>query len=99
MEDNVELSTLSSNSNLDRSKLSFTISTTRHYSYFSDEQTEGPSVDPNALNNDGSAKSLDPKKSTIGQRRAPQSKKVRLKLDFFFESKENAYRKDSVHKK
>ncbi|CAF1295295.1 unnamed protein product [Adineta ricciae] len=39
------------------------------------EQTEGPSVDPDALNNDGSAKSLDPKKSTIGQRRAPQPKK------------------------
>jgi hypothetical protein len=41
-----------------------------------EQQTEGPSVDPNALTNDGSSKSLDPKKSTIGQRRAPQAKKV-----------------------
>ncbi|CAF4844510.1 unnamed protein product, partial [Rotaria socialis] len=40
-----------------------------------EQQTEGPSVDQNALNNDGSTKTLDPKKSTIGQRRAPQSKK------------------------
>ncbi|CAF1683026.1 unnamed protein product [Rotaria magnacalcarata] len=40
-----------------------------------EQQTEGPSVDQNALSNDGSTKTLDPKKSTIGQRRAPQSKK------------------------
>lgn len=30
------------------------------------------------LNSDGSAKTLDPKKSSIGQRRAPQPKKVRI---------------------
>jgi len=41
-------------------------------------------VDPNALNNDGSAKSLDPKKSTIGQRRAPQAKKVDFDYLFSF---------------
>ncbi|CAF1680771.1 unnamed protein product, partial [Rotaria sordida] len=40
-----------------------------------EQQTEGPSVDHNALNNDGSPKVHDPKKSTIGQRRAPQPKK------------------------
>ncbi|CAF4684815.1 unnamed protein product [Rotaria sp. Silwood1] len=40
-----------------------------------EQQTEGPSVDPNALNSDGSTKVHDPKKSTIGQRRAPQPKK------------------------
>ncbi|CAF3653876.1 unnamed protein product [Adineta steineri] len=40
-----------------------------------EQEGEGPSIDPNALNNDGSAKNLDPKKSTIGQRRAPQPKK------------------------
>jgi len=44
--------------------------------FSAEQQTEGPSVDPNALNNDGSAKALDPKKTTIGQRRAPAAKKV-----------------------
>ncbi len=44
--------------------------------YLGDQQGEGPSVDVNALNSDGSSKALDPKKSTIGQRRAPQPKKV-----------------------
>ncbi|UJR25193.1 hypothetical protein I4U23_006548 [Adineta vaga] len=39
------------------------------------QPTEGPSVDPNAFNNDGSVKALDPKKSTIGQRRVPATKK------------------------
>ena len=43
-----------------------------------EQQTEGPSIDPNALNNDGSTKAFDPKKSTIGQRRAPAAKKVCL---------------------
>jgi hypothetical protein len=51
------------------------------FSFSAEQQTEGPSIDLNALNNDGSAKSLDAKKSTIGQRRAPQAKKVDL---FFF---------------
>jgi len=46
--------------------------------HLAEQQTEGPSVDANALNNDGSSKSLDPKKTTIGQRRAPAAKKVRL---------------------
>ncbi len=49
------------------------------YIFFSaEQQTEGPSVDPSALNNDGSGKTLDPKKTTIGQRRAPAAKKVCL---------------------
>ena len=52
-----------------------------------DEQpTEGPSVDPNALNNDASSKSLDPKKSSISQRRAPQAKKVGMKFSKFINS-------------
>ena len=51
-----------------------------------DQLTEGPSVDSNVLNSDGSTKALDPKKSTIGQRRAPQAKKVCVNsLIFFFE--------------
>jgi len=40
-----------------------------------DQNAEGPTVDPNLLNNDETPKTLDPKKSTIGQRRAPQAKK------------------------
>jgi len=43
-----------------------------------EQQTEGPSVDLNALDNDSSTKTLDPKKTTIGQRRAPQAKKVNI---------------------
>ena len=46
-----------------------------------EQQTEGPSVDPNAFNNDGSAKALDPKKTSIGQRRGPAPKKVRICLE------------------
>ncbi len=46
--------------------------------FSAEQQTEGPSVDPSALNNDGATKTLDPKKSTIGQRRAPAAKKVCL---------------------
>ena len=41
-----------------------------------EEQGEGPSVDPNLLNSDASGKNLDPKKTTIGQRRAAPAKKV-----------------------
>lgn len=52
--------TLSNNQNFDRNE--------------QQSDGQGPSVDPNALN-DPSNKSLDPKKSTIGQRRAPQPKK------------------------
>jgi hypothetical protein len=48
--------------------------------HLAEQQTEGPSVDASALNNDGSSKSLDPKKTTIGQRRAPQTKKVSIFL-------------------
>jgi ADP-ribosylation factor GTPase-activating protein 2/3 len=58
-EENVTLSSHSSNQSLDKAE----------------QQIEGPSVDPNALNNDSSNKILDPKKTTIGQRRAPQAKK------------------------
>ncbi|CAF1480089.1 unnamed protein product, partial [Didymodactylos carnosus] len=36
---------------------------------------EGPSIDPNVFNTDGSQKTLDPKRSTIGQRRPAPSKK------------------------
>ena len=53
-----------------------------------DELGEGPSVDPNLLNNDAAAgKSLDPKKTTIGQRRAAPAKKVR-RANF---SRQNAF--------
>ncbi|UJR23693.1 hypothetical protein I4U23_026675 [Adineta vaga] len=58
-EENVELSSQTNKSNLDRNE----------------QPSEGPSVDPNVLNSDASGKPLDPKKSTIGQRRAPQPKK------------------------
>ncbi|CAF1315884.1 unnamed protein product [Adineta steineri] len=58
-DDNTVASLHSSNQSLDKS----------------DQQTEGPSVDPNVFNSEGGAKTLDPKKSTIGQRRAPASKK------------------------
>ncbi len=85
-DDNVALSAHSSNQSLDKSiyLLYFTV----HYFYsllfLAEQQTEGPSVDPNALNNDGSTKSLDPKKSTIGQRRVPQAKKVDFNYLFSF---------------
>jgi len=46
--------------------------------YLAEQPTEGPSVDPNAFNSDAPAKILDPKKTTIGQRRAPAAKKVHL---------------------
>ncbi|CAF0933569.1 unnamed protein product [Adineta ricciae] len=69
-EENVSTSLHSSDQNLDKTE----------------QQAEGPSVDPNAFNNDGSAKTLDPKKSTIGQRRAPATKKgfgaQRVSTDF-----------------
>jgi len=39
------------------------------------DPSEGPSVDPSLLDADGAAKTLDSKKSTIGQRRAPAPKK------------------------
>jgi len=50
-------------------------SNSSNQSLSAEHPTEGPSVDPSALNSDGSAKTLDPKKSTIGQRRAPAAKK------------------------
>ncbi len=54
-------------------------SSLRYFLFYSDEQqTEGPTVDSNMFNPDGSAKTLDPKKTTIGQRRAPVAKKVCL---------------------
>ncbi|CAF4717589.1 unnamed protein product, partial [Rotaria socialis] len=40
-----------------------------------EQQTEGPTVDLSALNNDGSMKPIDPKRTNIGQRRAPAAKK------------------------
>lgn len=52
--------TLSTNQNIDKSE--------------QQSEEQGPSVDPAAFN-DASNKSLDPKKTTIGQRRAPQPKK------------------------
>ncbi|CAF1167643.1 unnamed protein product [Adineta ricciae] len=58
-EENVSTSLRSNDQNLDKTE----------------QQAEGPSVDPNAFNNDESAKVFDPKKSTIGQRRAPTTKK------------------------
>ncbi|CAF4512929.1 unnamed protein product [Rotaria sp. Silwood1] len=58
-DDSVTVSSHSSNQSLDKTE----------------QQTEGPSVDPSVLNNDGSVKTLDPKKTTIGQRRAPATKK------------------------
>ncbi|CAF0984195.1 unnamed protein product [Didymodactylos carnosus] len=41
----------------------------------SDQFGEGPSIDPNVFSADGTQKTLDPKKSTIGQRRPAPSKK------------------------
>ena len=79
-----DVMTLSSNSSdpaLDRSQSSSPfISLCLCTSIFcsADQQTEGPSVDPNVFNSDGSGKALDPKKTTIGQRRAPPAKKVPL---------------------
>jgi ADP-ribosylation factor GTPase-activating protein 2/3 len=58
-DDNLTASTHSSNQSLDKNE----------------QQTEGPTVDSNMFNPDGSAKTLDPKKTTIGQRRAPVAKK------------------------
>ncbi|CAF2514030.1 unnamed protein product [Rotaria sp. Silwood2] len=58
-DDSVTVSSHSSNQSLDKTE----------------QQTEGPSVDPSVLNSDGSVKTLDPKKTTIGQRRAPAAKK------------------------
>ncbi|CAF0794803.1 unnamed protein product [Rotaria sordida] len=58
-DDSITASSHSSNQSLDKTE----------------QQTEGPSVDPSILNNDGSVKTLDPKKTTIGQRRAPAAKK------------------------
>lgn len=78
--------------------MSFSISIL-HFS-LDEQQTEGPSVDPDALNTDSSTKSLDPKKSTIGQRRAPQPKKVNINYLFIFEwLNSKMFRKDLVHKK
>ncbi|CAF3107571.1 unnamed protein product [Rotaria socialis] len=57
--DNVTISLHSSNQSLDKTE----------------QQTEGPTVDLSALNNDGSMKPIDPKRTNIGQRRAPAAKK------------------------
>ncbi|CAF3721092.1 unnamed protein product [Rotaria magnacalcarata] len=58
-EDNLTVSLHSSNQSLDKTE----------------QQTEGPTVDLSALNNDGSVKPIDPKRTNIGQRRAPAAKK------------------------
>jgi hypothetical protein len=74
----VTLSSHSSNQSLDKGKHFVLDSIVIYNLNLAEQQIEGPSVDPNALNNDSSNKILDPKKTTIGQRRAPQAKKVFL---------------------
>ncbi|CAF3030568.1 unnamed protein product [Rotaria sp. Silwood2] len=64
-DDNVTISSHSSNQSLDKSKLTayFLFYYYRFVPFFlAEQQTEGPSIDQNAFNNDGSVKTLDPKK-------------------------------------